>query len=89
MAKEVSFSIKIKEDGSIRQVTADAEELGRALRSVQDEGEKAKNDILTWSQAALAFDALSESIESLHSIFSELTEDYQQPCLPKLSCRLL
>lgn len=81
MAKEVSFSIKIKEDGSIRQVTADAEELGRALRSVQDESEKAKNDILTWSEASQAFETLADAIESFHSIFSELTEDYQAAVL--------
>ena len=51
MPKEVSFVIKLDDKGTFKKVTVDAEELGRAVRSVQDESEKAKRAVLTWSEA--------------------------------------
>lgn len=48
MAREVCFVKKIKDNGSAKRVTADAEELGRVIRGVQDESERSKSDILTW-----------------------------------------
>ena len=51
MAKEVSFLIKIHDDGGAKRVTANAEEVGRVIRSVQDEAERLKRDVLTWSEA--------------------------------------
>ena len=62
MANEVSFLIKIHSDGGAKRVTADAEEMGRVIREVQDEAEKAKRDVLTWAQAAQAVDMLQSSI---------------------------
>ena len=58
MAREVRFVKKINYYGSAKRVTADAEELGRVIRGVQDESERSKSDILTWSQASQAIDAL-------------------------------
>ena len=49
MAKEVSFTIKVDDKGTLKKVTMDAEQLGRAVRSVQDESEKAKRSVLTLS----------------------------------------
>ena len=60
MAKEVSFYIKIDDRGTVKRVTADAEELGRAVRQVQDESERASREIFTWAQA-------SQAVESLQS----------------------
>lgn len=77
MAKEVSFLIKIHSDGGAKRVTADAEEMGRAIREVQDEAEKAKRDVLTWAQAAQAVDVLQNSISELQGILTDLTEAYQ------------
>lgn len=77
MAKEVSFLIKIHSDGGAKKVTADAEEMGRAIREVQDEAEKAKRDVLTWAQAAQAVDVLQNSINELQGILTDLTEAYQ------------
>jgi len=54
MAKEVSFLIKIHDDGGAKRVTANAEEMGRVIRSVQNEAERLKRDVLTWSEAAQA-----------------------------------
>lgn len=45
MAREVSFVKKINDNGSSKCVTADAEELGRVIRGVQDESERPKSDI--------------------------------------------
>ena len=58
MAREVCFVKKINDNGSSKRVTADAEELGRVIRGAQDESERPKSDILTWSQASQAIDAL-------------------------------
>lgn len=77
MAKEVSFLIKIHSDGGAKRVTADAEEMGRVIREVQDEAEKAKRDVLTWAQAAQAVDVLQNSISELQGILNDLTEAYQ------------
>lgn len=77
MAKKVSFLIKIHSDGGAKKVTADAEEMGRVIREVQDEAEKAKRDVLTWAQAAQAVDVLQNSISELQGILTNLTEAYQ------------
>lgn len=77
MAKEVSFLIKIHSDGGAKRVTADAEEMGRVIREVQDEAEKAKRDVLTWAQAAQAVDVLQNSINELQGILNDLTAAYQ------------
>lgn len=74
MAKEVSFIIKINDNGSAKRVTADAEELGRVIRSVQDESERLKSDILTWSQASQAIDVLQDSISDLQSVMQTLPQ---------------
>lgn len=77
MAKEVSFIIKINDNGSAKRVTADAEELGRVIRSVQDESERLKSDILTWSQASQAIDVLQNAISDLQGVMADLTAAYQ------------
>nr|DAR25406.1 MAG TPA: tape measure protein [Bacteriophage sp.] len=77
MAKEVSFVIKIDDNGSAKRVTADAEELGRVIRGVQAESERLKSDILTWSQASQAIDALQDSIDELQGVMADLSSAYQ------------
>lgn len=77
MAKEVSFLIKINDNGGAKRVTADAEELGRVIRSVQDESERLKSDILTWSQASQAIDVLQNAIGDLKNVMADLTAAYQ------------
>jgi hypothetical protein len=77
MAKEVSFVIKIDDNGSAKRVTAEAEELGRVIRGVQAESERLKSDILTWSQASQAIDALQDSIDELQGVMVDLTSAYQ------------
>ena len=77
MAKEVSFLIKIHDDGGAKRVTANAEEMGRVIRSVQDEAERLKRDVLTWSEAAQAVGVLQNAIGELQGVFKDLTEAYQ------------
>ena len=77
MAKEVSFLIKIHDDGGAKRVTANAEEVGRVIRSVQDEAERLKRDVLTWSEAAQAVGVLQNSINELRGVLQDLTEAYQ------------
>lgn len=77
MAKEVSFTIKVDDKGTLKKVTMDAEQLGRAVRSVQDESEKAKLSVLTWAETAQAIDVLQSSIGELQGVVSDLTSAYQ------------
>lgn len=77
MAKEVSFTIKVDDKGTLKKVTVDAEQLGRAVRSVQDESEKAKLSVLTWAETAQAIDVLQSSIGELQGVVSDLTSAYQ------------
>ena len=77
MAKEVSFLIKIHDDGGAKRVTTNAEEMGRVIRSVQDEAERLKRDVLTWSEAAQAVGVLQNAIGELQGVFKDLTEAYQ------------
>ena len=77
MAKEVSFYIKIDDRGTVKRVTADAEELGRAVRQVQDESERASREIFTWAQASQAVESLQSCVSELQGALSELTEAYQ------------
>lgn len=77
MAKEVSFTIKVDDKGTLKKVTMDAEQLGRAVRSVQDESEKVKRSVLTWAETAQAIDVLQSSIGELQGVVSDLTSAYQ------------
>ena len=77
MAKEVSFTIKLDDRGTFKKVTMDAEQLVRAVRSVQDESEKAKRSVLTWAETSQAVDVLQSSIGELQGVVSDLTSAYQ------------
>lgn len=77
MAKEVSFTIKVDDKGTLKKVTMDAEQLSRAVRSVQDDSEKAKRSVLTWAETAQAIDVLQSSIGELQGVVSDLTSAYQ------------
>lgn len=77
MPKEVSFVIRLDDKGTFKKVTVDAEELGRAVRSVQDESEKAKRTIISWSEVSQAFDVLQNAISELQGGMTDLTSAYQ------------
>lgn len=77
MPKEVSFVIRLDDKGTFKKVTVDAEELGRAVRSVQDESEKAKRAIISWSEVSQAFDVLQNAISELQGVMTDLTSAYQ------------
>lgn len=77
MPKEVSFVIRLDDKGTFKRVTVDAEELGRAVRSVQDESEKAKRTIISWSEVSQAFNVLQNAIGELQGVMTDLTSAYQ------------
>lgn len=77
MANEVTFKIKIDDNGGFKKVTMDANELGRAVRSVQDEAEKTRRSIISWSNAAQAFDVMQNAIGELQGVITDLTSAYQ------------
>lgn len=77
MPKEVSFIIRLDDKGTFKKVTVDAEELGRAVRSVQDESEKVKRAIISWSEVSQAFSVMQDAIDELQGVMTELTGAYQ------------
>lgn len=77
MPKEVSFVIRLDDKGTFKKVTVDAEGLGRAVRSVQDESEKAKRTIISWSEVSQAFDVLQNAISELQGVMTDLSNAYQ------------
>lgn len=77
MPKEVSFVIRLNDKGTFKKVTVDAEGLSRAVRSVQDESEKAKRTIISWSEVSQAFDVLQNAISELQGVMTDLTSAYQ------------
>lgn len=77
MANQVSFTIKLDDQGTFKKVTMNAEELGRAVRSVQDESEKAKRNIISWAEASQAASVLQASISELHGVVSDLTDAWK------------
>lgn len=77
MPKEVSFVIRLDDKGTFRKVTVDAEQLGRAVRNVQDESEKAKRTIISWSEVSQAFGVLQNAISELQGVVTDLTSAYQ------------
>lgn len=77
MGKEVSFNIRLDDNGTFKKVTMNAKELGNAIRKVEDEAEKAKRGVLTWSEASQAIDVLQNTIGELQNMISDLTSAYQ------------
>ena len=77
MANQVSFVIRLDDQGTFKRVTMDAEELGKAVRSVQDESEKAKRNIISWAEASQAASVLQDAIGELHATISDLTDAWK------------
>lgn len=77
MANQVEFKIKIDDKGTFKKVTMDAEELGKAVRKVQDESEKAKRTIIKWAEVSQAFDVMQNAIGELQGVMQDLTSAYQ------------
>ena len=77
MGKKIDFTIMLSDNGTFKKVTMDAEELGKAVRSVQEESEKAKRTIITWSEVSQAVGVLQDAVGELQSIVSDLTSAYQ------------
>ena len=77
MANQVSFTIRLDDHGTFKRVTMNAEELGRAVRSVQDESEKAKRSVISWAEASQAASVLQDAVGELHETISDLTDAWK------------
>ena len=77
MSNQVSFTIRLDDQGTFKRVTMSAEELGKAMRSVQDESEKAKRNIISWAEASQAASVLQDAIGELHGTISDLTDAWK------------
>lgn len=78
MSKNVEFFIKVTDNGSIKHVEADAEELGKALNSVKQEASRLNSDVINWAQTAQAIEMFQQTIGQLQGVMTSLTQTYQQ-----------
>ncbi len=78
MANQVTFQIKIETLGadSVKNVTMDAEELGRVVREVTNEQEKLNTKLLDINQAQQAIQNICSGFEQLSATVREFTSVY-------------
>lgn len=77
MGNSVSFTIRLTDNGSIKKISADTVELGKAVRRVQDEAQNARRAIIKWAEVSQAFDVLHNTINELQNVVTDLTSAYQ------------
>ena len=78
MANQVTFQIKIETVGgeNVKNVTMDAEELGRVVKEVTDEQEKLNTKLLDINQAQQAIQNVTSGIGQIASEVSKYTAAY-------------
>jgi hypothetical protein len=78
MANQVTFQIKIETLGAenVKNVTMDAEELGRVVKEVTDEQEKLNTKLLDINQAQQAIQNVTSGISQIASEVSKYTAAY-------------
>ena len=75
MTNQVTFQIKIETTGAenVKNVTMDAEELGRVVKEVADEQEKLNTKLLDINQAQQAIQNVTSGISQIASEVSKYT----------------
>lgn len=78
MANQVTFQIKIETVGgeNVKNITMDAEELGRVVKEVTDEQEKLNTKLLDINQAQQAIQNVTSGISQIASEVSKYTAAY-------------
>ena len=76
MANTVTFQIKIEGSGEIKNVTVNAQELGKAFDAVQAEVKGLKSELVSLSSAIQVMDGFSSAIGQIQNIFSGLSAAY-------------
>lgn len=78
MANQVTFQIKIETVGgeNVKNVTMDAEELGRVVKEVTDEQEKLNTKLLDINQAQQAIENVTSGISQIASEISKYASAY-------------
>lgn len=78
MANQVTFQIKIETVGAenVKNVTMDAEELGRVVKEVTDEQEKLNTKLLDINQAQQAIENVTSGISQIASEISKYASAY-------------
>lgn len=75
----LNFSIKIKDEATdaLKKVSVSVDEVGKVVKQVTEEVNKAQNSIVNWAQASQAADMLGQSIQQLYGVCRDLTDAYQ------------
>jgi len=87
MGNKVSFRIQIDDSGTFKTVTADADELGRAIDGVKRQAKELNNDLVNWAATTQVIDGIQSAFGSLKDVLGELAEEYgrQQEVFTKLA----
>lgn len=76
MANEVAFTIKIKESGEIRKITANADELAGALNNVKKSAENLRTKAINFAQWSQSIEAAQRSVSELQGALAGLSAAY-------------
>lgn len=76
MANYVTFQIKIEGSNELKEVTVDAQQLGKAFDQVQAEVKGLKSEMVSVSSEINVWEGLSSAVGQLHGILSGLTSEY-------------
>jgi len=87
MGNKVSFRIQIDDSGTFKTVTADADELGRAIDGVKRQAKELNNDLVNWAATTQLIEGLESTFGSLKDVLGGLADEYgrQQEVYTKLS----
>ncbi|MCD7711132.1 MAG: hypothetical protein LUI04_07290 [Porphyromonadaceae bacterium] len=73
MENGVSFGLKLDDDGGIRRLTVNAQELGSALKSVRTEAGEVNSKMINFTQTAQALETLQRTVNTLRGALTGLT----------------
>lgn len=76
MANEVSFKIKIEDEGTAKKVSTDVEEIAEAINKVEESSEKLKKDTLNFATLSQSIDSFNSALQSLQSACTDLSAAY-------------
>lgn len=75
----LNFSIKIKDEATaaLKNIGVSVDGVGKVVKKVTEEANRAQNSIVNWAQASQAADMLGQSVMQLQSYCKDLTDAYQ------------
>ena len=76
MANTVTFKIKIDDSGTVKTVTADADELGKVIDEVKEKAKKLNNELVNSASISQIAEGARDAITQLASALDSLSQAY-------------